>query len=975
MRDEQKKVSTPSTDKQSEADIFFMLSRELLTIADFKGYFKRLNPFWEQVLGYSLDELYASPFIDFIHPEDRASTLEQMGILSEGQDVVDFENRYIAKDGSERWLLWSAHSTLEDQLIYAIAHDITERKLTEVELLNTSAALENAVEGMAKVDAHGRFTFINHRFAEHLGYKPEELLGAHWHVSVHPDDISTLKHAYERMLVESKSEIEARGITRDGELSHSQIVLVKAFDERKRFVGHHCFMKDITARKQAEASLKETESKLSNLLRHVPGILYQMVLHKDKSFSFPYMSESCRKILGYAPSEFQANSDLARQCIHPDDIEPIKRALLESSKKLSAFRSELRFHTKSNDLKWVLLSSSPERLVNGDTLWNGLLTDITELKSAEAKITQLNEDLAQRISVLGAVNQELEILTHKLELAYDEALEASKLKSEFVANISHEVRTPISAVIGMAELLSESNLSTEQRQFVNIVSDSANSLLAIINDILDFSKMEAGRIELEIIDFNLIAIVQGCADWLKSAAKGKKLELSTKIDPSIPPHLKGDPIRLRQILLNLASNAIKFTAQGRVVLTAYVVDKTSDSISVHFEVSDTGIGISEASKNRLFQPFSQADGSTTRKYGGTGLGLSISKRLVELMGGAIAVESEELVGSKFWFTLPFKTSPPIEGSEETAPGALLKNRTGEQDLDFTRGYEIAPASDLSQFLSSAPDIDKSKPNNSQKWVLLAEDNPVLQNLAKHQLNKLGFHVRVASNGRETLKACHDRDYALIFMDCQMPEMDGFQAAMEIRRQETNTGKHSVIIALTASAMPSDRQKCLASGMDDYLSKPVSFEQLLELVRRWLPSAIFNGTIAPNPLSTKNGELSKIGVPSELIIDIAQLERLYGEDSVSEILSMFLGEAKSLIADIDESLNSNDRTKLAGSAHQLKGVSSAVLTKRLNDLSEQLERNAAQGTTPEIESVCIKLKKEFDCVTNFVEMLLKKHSHP
>ncbi|PWU01997.1 MAG: hypothetical protein C5B53_02200, partial [Candidatus Melainabacteria bacterium] len=655
MPDESAIAATNAADKQSEADIFFMLSRELLTIADFTGYFKRLNPFWEKVLGYSLAELYAKPFIDFVHPDDRTITMTQMEVLAQGTDVIDFENRYIAKDGSERWFLWSAHAG-DDGLIYAIAHDITERKLTETELLNNSAALENAVEGIAKVDSYGRFTFVNARYAEHLGYKPEELLGSHWHISVHPDDVAELQRAYDRMIAHGKSEIEARGITRDGNLSHSQIVLIKAWDQKQRFLGHHCFMKDITARKQAEASLQKTELKLTNLLRHVPGILYQFVLHKDETFSFPYMSESSRNILGYEPADFQNDSKLAFACIHQDDVEPIKKALTKSAKELTPFRFELRCFTKSAELRWVLLSSTPEKLADGSILWNGLLTDITELKMAEAKIKQLNEDLAQRISVLAAVNQELEILTHKLEIAYDEALEASKLKSEFVANISHEVRTPISAVIGMSELLLDSQLNTEQRQFVNIVSDSAQSLLTIINDILDFSKMEAGRIELEIIDFNLISIVKGCADWLESAAKGKNLRLLTNIDPKLPPYVKGDPVRLRQVLLNLASNAIKFTAQGTVILTAQMMEQRGDALRVRFEVSDTGIGLSEGSKKRLFQPFSQADGSTTRKYGGTGLGLSISKRLVELMGGDIDVESEEGLGSKFWFTLPFQTS-------------------------------------------------------------------------------------------------------------------------------------------------------------------------------------------------------------------------------------------------------------------------------------------------------------------------------
>ena len=950
-----------------------MLSRELLTIADFTGHFRRLNPFWEKVLGYPLEELYAKPFLEFVHPDDRTATVAQMELLARGSDVIDFENRYIAKDGSERWFLWSAHASEEDGLIYAIAHDITDRKLTETELLNNSAALENAVEGIAKVDSYGRFTFVNARYAEHLGYKPEELLGAHWHISVHPDDVPELQRAYDKMLAQGKSEIEARGITRDGNLSHSQIVLVKAWDQKQRFVGHHCFMKDITARKQAEASLQKTELKLTNLLRHVPGILYQFVLHKDETFSFPYISESSRNILGYDPAEFQANSMLALSCLHEDDMEPLKAGLMKSARDLSPMRFELRCFTKSSDLKWVLLSSTPEKLAEGDILWNGLLTDITELKMAEAKIKQLNEDLAQRISVLAAVNQELEILTHKLEIAYDEALEASKLKSEFVANISHEVRTPISAVIGMSELLLDSQLSTEQRQFVNIVSDSAQSLLTIINDILDFSKMEAGRIELEIIDFNLISIVKGCADWLESAAKGKNLSLMTSIDPRLPPFVKGDPVRLRQVLLNLASNAIKFTGKGTVILTAEMMEQRGDVLRVRFEVSDTGIGLSEASKKRLFQPFSQADGSTTRKYGGTGLGLSISKRLVELMGGDIYVESEEGLGSKFWFTLPFQASQSRGVADEYGDEPISNlhlSDTGEQNAKhFADG--------------TTNNNGEQKVAGSSRWVLLAEDNQVLQDLACRQLNKLGFNVKVVNNGQDALEAAAEREYSLIFMDCQMPEMDGFEATLEIRRSEATTGKHVLIVALTASAMPSDREKCLESGMDDYLSKPVRLQQLCEIMKKWSPILQDGADPGAKQLALLTNQFSEAPGPEEAmdeanhceeLIDLDSLKLFYGEDSVQEILTMFLDEAKELLGRINENLKTQNDKELVATAHQLKGVTAAVHTSAMNNYSLELERAARKCAWPDAQRLNDKLTEEFARVTKFVESSLNKPSN-
>jgi CheY-like chemotaxis protein/HPt (histidine-containing phosphotransfer) domain-containing protein len=490
--------------------------------------------------------------------------------------------------------------------------------------------------------------------------------------------------------------------------------------------------------------------------------------------------------------------------------------------------------------------------------------------------------------------------------------------------------------------------------------------------------MEAGRIELEIIDFNLIMIVRGGADWLKSAAKGKNLNLLTRIDPKIPPFVKGDPVRLRQVLLNLASNAIKFTDKGTVILTAEVVEEKSDSLSVRFEVSDTGIGLSEASQKRLFQPFSQADGSTTRKYGGTGLGLSISKRLVELMGGEISVESEEAVGSKFWFTVPFQTSKTKELPDEMAWGAptSLYPTDLSQATYLANGYGV----DTRMSTTAIPaNNGEQRADGSKHWVLLAEDNTVLQDLTCRQLNKLGFNVKVVSNGQQALEAVSEREYVLILMDCQMPEMDGFETTLEIRRGEAGTGNHVLIVALTASAMPSDRQKCLESGMDDYLSKPVRLQQLNEIVNRWLAPIshqVINQDLVV--LSKKTNRLSKDTVAettseSSDLIDLQQLEKLYGEDSVQEILTMFLDEAKGLVIRIDENMKDRDRKELVATAHQLKGVSAAVLTTFLNECSLNLEGAARKGSWEDAERCRAELFEEFNRVTKFVEMVLNKSS--
>jgi PAS domain S-box-containing protein len=961
-----------------DAERFFERTHELFAIVDSYGIFLRVNASWTPTLGYETDELVGHPVEMLLHPEDLAHITFSVKEIWKGNNVGRLEAHVVCKDGKDKWLDWSADVNKDDKVLYLIAHDITERKLIEQDWSNTSAALENAVEGIARVDTYGRFTAINPAFAEHLGYLPEDLLGAHWHISVHPEDVPKLKSAEEEMLGAGKAELEARGIKRDGSLSHSQIVLVKALDQNKDYIGHHCFMKDISARKEAELSLKQTESRLAGLLRHVPGVLYQLVAPDRKTFYFSYVSESCRHILDYEPQEFLNNSMLIYRCLHPEDVVPLRHLMRKSAREMQSFRTELRCCKKNGEILWVLLSSSPEKLESGELVWNGLITDITELKMAEEKIKQLNEDLAQRIQVLATVNEELETLTRKLEIAYGQAMEAAKVKSEFVANISHEVRTPISAVIGMSELLIDSPLNPEQEQLAKIISESAQSLLTIINDILDFSKMEAGRIELESISFNVPAIVKGCTDWLKSPAQEKGLNLLTEIDPEIPALVKGDPLRIRQILLNLATNAIKFTATGHVKVSVSLLSRDDDHLTVRFEVADTGIGLAEASRKRLFKPFSQADGSTTRKYGGTGLGLSICKHLVELMGGEIGVESQSGTGSTFWFKLPLLEADSNQFIEEESPSDASM-------AELKRSADIYPvASNLvNRFKNYEPSFDENLFETSARngsLILLAEDNQVLQELTVRQLHRLGIKVDVVSNGREAINAVTKNNYDLILMDCQMPEMDGFEATAEIRRAESKNGKKNLIVALTASAMASDREHCLECGMDDYLAKPVRLRQLIEVIDKWVPT----GT---DPVEFKMGERATLlqamtetippdstgGDTSVEAIDLVALKGMYGEEATREILTMFLEESTGLFKQMQGDLAQRSGTKLAAASHQLKGVSASVVAQRCSKLAAKLETAAKQDGWTDAQQALTDLTEEMSRITIFVNDVLGKDS--
>jgi PAS domain S-box-containing protein len=934
---------------------FLDLSIDMLCIAGIDGYFKHLNPAWEKTLGYSKEELLSRPYVDFVHPDDREAAIAEANSLAAGRGTFIFENRFRCKDGSYKWLRWTGAVRAERGVIYASARDVSPRKREEARLAAQHAVTRVLAEAPTLASAGSR---ILQAVCESLGWETAAI----WQVN-----------NKEKLL----RCVEAWQILPQNLAGFDRSTRTRTFARGVGLPGR--------VWEQAEPVCIEDVAMDANFPRR--DVAVKEGLHG--AIGFPILVGG--EVLGVL--EF-----FSRQIQKPD------ARLLEM---MGAIGSQIG--------------------------------QFIERRQAE---------------------DALRIYARDLETAKQVAEEATRTKSEFLANMSHEIRTPMNAIIGMTELALQTRITREQREYLDATKTSADALLTLVNDLLDFSKIEARKLQLDHVGFNFRDTVEDAIRVLALRAHHKGLELACDIGPEVPKALTGDPLRLRQVVVNLVGNAIKFTDRGEVVLRVQPESLLDGEVRLHFAVTDTGIGIPAEKQKLIFEAFSQADSSTTRRYGGTGLGLAISQQLVELMGGRIWVESRRAgQGSTFHFTATFEVQSPaglqpdsighqltdlpvliVDDNETnrrileavltnwhmhpvatdgsaTALAALEKSiaenhpfkiilldahmpmmdgfRLAErikQDTQW-RGVKLimltsaGQPEDVSRCQTLGISVYLTKPVKQSELfdvivsvlspreqpsvgpqprigsrstrprlnVLLAEDNAVNQLLASRILEILGHQVTVVSNGREALSAARAGRFDLIVMDVQMPEMDGFEATAAIRELEKSSGEHIPIIAMTAHAMKGDRERCLAAGMDGYVSKPIRVADVQEAVAQAMAAK----------------KLSGAGSTAEdRIVDEAAI--LAGMDGnfklLRDLTRIFLADCPKQLAEIKVAIQKRDAERLRRAAHGLKGSVGNFAAKRAFETAGQLETMGKNGNLDAAQGACAALESELSQLTRELKKL-------
>ncbi|MGO9574235.1 MAG: PAS domain S-box protein [Terriglobales bacterium] len=927
---------------------------------------------------------------------------------------------------------------------FAFVRDISERKRAEEELYRSRQMLQSILDSIPQrvfwKDRNCIYLGCNRAFATDAGLNnPAEIIGKN-DFELAWSGTAELYRADDKRVMEkgsAKLNFDETQSRPDGSLLWLRTNKLPLRDREGKVTGVIGTYEDITERKRAEEALHESEKRYRLLFeRNLAGVFRYTAKGKVLDANDAYAH-----ILGYSSGKELAGLCRSELFFDSSDAERTW-ARLQEKKALTDL--EVRLKRKDGNAVWVLENVS---CVGGETgtpsLVEGTCIDITERKRAEGEMRKAKEA----------------------------AEAANRAKSQFLANMSHEIRTPMNGVIGVAGLLLDTPLTPEQRQYAEIVRSSGAALLAVINDILDFAKIEARKLTLDTADFDLRTVLEDAVAILAIKASEKALELTCELEPGTPWLLRGDPGRVRQVLVNLLGNAVKFTAQGDVAIRVRSEAEGERTATLRFTVSDTGIGFQQDRASAFFEPFVQADGSSTRRYGGTGLGLTISKQLVEMMSGQIGVESDEGKGSKFWFTAVFEKQPrpsaPATGvqpsllgakvlvvddsatnqslvhsilsswgcrPEESTDGAsaLAILRKAAQDADpfqialldmslpgmdgeelgrriaadpqlkhtalvlmtgFGRNSDLARLQALGfaghvikpiweRTLREALLALRAKGNgavapgkqvgqppstvwaNRQARILLAEDNLTNQEVAVAMLKKLGYSADLVANGAAALEALRKADYDVVLMDCEMPEMDGYEATKRIRDLRTGTRNPRIpIIAITADAMTGDRDICLQAGMSDYIAKPVELRILADVLEKWLnPSASAGEVSTRAGQSPANAEV----VFNQTVFNQAVFNQedllarlMYDKTLASKVIAGFLDDAPRQLRTLKKMLEEGDADSARRQAHGLKGAAATMSAEGLRALCSEAQDAAAAMELSRALALLPRLQEQFE----------------